>query len=48
MPKKAPKNAYFYYMLDYKKREERRGNKISIQRISQICSDPWNVIFIFF
>lgn len=41
MPKKQAKNAYFYFMLEYKKKQERRGNKIDIKKVSELCSEPW-------
>lgn len=48
MPKKSAKNAYFYFMLEYKNKQERRGNKINIKKVSELCSEPWKVnIFIF-
>lgn len=48
MPKKQAKNAYFYFMHEYKKKQERLGNKINIREVSKICDKPWKVKFFFF
>lgn len=44
MPKKPPKNAYFYFMLEYKGRQ-RLGHKINLKKLSEICSEPWKVMW---
>lgn len=48
MPKKPPKNAYFYFMLEYKLAEEKRGRFMNIRQISDKCSGPWKVNHRFF
>lgn len=47
MPKKPPKNAYFYFMLEYKLAEEKRGRYMNIRQLSDKCSGPWKVIIKF-
>lgn len=44
MGKKAPRrNAYFMFMLDYKRREESRGKRFGngFQDVSKLASDAW-------
>lgn len=42
-PKKAPKNAYFYYMLEYQRLEKAKGKDLSIPQVSLIASHSWQV-----
>lgn len=39
--KKAPKNAYFYYMLDFQKKQELGGNRLPLDKISVLASPSW-------
>ncbi|XP_058061493.1 protein maelstrom homolog [Anopheles bellator] len=41
MPKKAPKNAFFYFMLEYKKNEDARGRGISLAQASVKAGEKW-------
>lgn len=44
MPKKAPRRApYFFFMIDFKKREERKGEKFGngFQDVAVFASDAW-------
>lgn len=43
MPKKTPKGAYFYYMIEYKDRLARKGKYISLQQAAEQASSPWRV-----
>lgn len=43
MPKKAAKNAYFYFMLDYKKRLEDNGTFVGMDKVSTMASVDWQV-----
>lgn len=46
MPKKQPKNAFFYYMLDVKRREEQCGQRFpgGLAQVSTLASAQWTVI----
>lgn len=50
MPKKQPKNAFFYFMLEVKRNEEKRGRRFSngLAGVSEIASKLWNVSCVFF
>lgn len=42
MPKKQPKNAFFYFMLHFKEEERRRGRQFnSLADVSAAASTPW-------
>lgn len=44
MPKKQPKNAFFYFMLHFKEEERRRGRQFnSLSDVSAAASKPWQV-----
>lgn len=44
MPKKQPKNAFFYFMLHFKEEERRRGRQFnSLADVSAAASKPWQV-----
>lgn len=44
MPKKTPKNAFFYFMLDFKRKEEQRGERFAgMGEVSAAASPKWNV-----
>lgn len=45
MPKKPPKNAFFFFMLDVKRKEEARGLRFSngLAGVSEVASAQWNV-----
>lgn len=45
MPKKQPKNAYFFYMLHFKDQEARRGHYYAggLPEISTAASESWKV-----
>lgn len=48
MPKlRQGKNAFFYFMLDFKEKEERKGKDFpgGFQQISKECSAVWKVNF---
>lgn len=42
-PKKAPKNAYFYYMMEFQRIQKAKGNDVSIAEASTLASDSWKV-----
>lgn len=44
-PKKAPKNAYFFYMLEYQRLARANGTNLSIPQASAMASESWKVIF---
>lgn len=41
--KQPPKNAYFYYMLEFQRIEKAKGNDISIKDASEMASNSWKV-----
>uniref|UniRef100_A0A336KZF2 CSON001911 protein n=1 Tax=Culicoides sonorensis TaxID=179676 RepID=A0A336KZF2_CULSO len=43
MPKKQPKNAYFFFMLEYKRVEEARGRRFpgGLKEVSHAASSTW-------
>lgn len=45
MPKHQPKNAFFYFMIDYKKKQENSGFKYpgGLTQVQQECSKIWDV-----
>lgn len=43
MPKKPAKNAYFYFMLEYKKQLEEQGTLVGMEKVSQMASVDWQV-----
>lgn len=47
MPKKAPKSGFYYFMLEYKRREENQGrnfpNGLRDVQSDPKCSEAWNV-----
>lgn len=45
MPKKQPKNAFFFFMLDVKRKEEARGRRFpnGLAGVSEMASEQWNV-----
>lgn len=45
MPKKQPKNAFFFFMCAYMKREQNRGRRFpnGLADVSAPASDEWNV-----
>lgn len=44
MPKKPPKNAFFFYMLHFKDQEARRGKHYgALMEVSKAASDSWKV-----
>ncbi len=46
MPKKPPKNGYFYFMLDFKDREERLGRRFvgGMTEVADAASDEWKTL----
>lgn len=45
MPKKPPKNAFFFFMLYVKQKEEARGRRFvnGMADVSAVASELWNV-----
>lgn len=43
MPKKPPKNSYFYFMLDFKSREAAKGRNLSLPQAAQEAGHEWAV-----
>lgn len=44
MPKKPPKNAFFFYMLHFKEQEAKRGHYYgALPEVSSAASDSWKV-----
>ncbi|XP_052869742.1 protein maelstrom homolog isoform X2 [Anopheles cruzii] len=41
MPKKPPKNGFFYFMIEYKKNEDSRGRGISLTQASEKAGVKW-------
>lgn len=45
MPKKTPRNAFYFFMLDYKARCERAGEKfqLGLRDVQGPAGDEWKV-----
>ncbi|KAK3921279.1 Protein maelstrom-like protein [Frankliniella fusca] len=40
--KKQPRNAFYFFMMDWKKEKEEQGQRFSnLQEVTQLCSDDW-------
>lgn len=49
MPKKAPRNAFYFYMLDFKKEQLEKGiNYANMGEIAEAAGPSWKVMYIFF
>lgn len=50
MPKKPPKNAFFFFMLYVKRKEEARGRRFpnGLADVSLMASERWTVSCVFF
>lgn len=44
-PKKQPQNAFFFFMLDYKKKQEAKGVVFpgGLKDVADACSEEWKV-----
>lgn len=45
MPKKAPKNAFYYFMLDFKEQQQKKGiNYANLAEVAKAADPEWRVI----
>lgn len=43
--KKQPKNAFFFFMMDWKSDKERQGQRFSgLKEVSELCSEDWKTL----
>lgn len=42
--KKQPKNAFYFFMLEWKAEKEEQGQRFSgLKEVSELCADDWKV-----
>lgn len=44
MPKKVKPSAFMSFVMEYKRKEENRGNRMSLQQATQRAGEIWTVL----